>query len=137
MSHRPQIISLQVETKILLTTVAGRSSMDPVGKDRKHAHRNDSIYHCRRRGRRCHRESLREEAGRSIRPVHEAGRLKPEAMMIAISFTLGLSQRPAAKRAWHLRTVIIPRRTITGRLVRGRVWRRHDGRHWMYKKFIA
>jgi hypothetical protein len=57
--------------------------------------------------------------------------------MIAISFTLGLSQRPAAKRVWHLRTVIIPRRTITGRLVRGRVWRRHDGRHWMYKKFIA
>jgi len=40
--------------------------------------------------------------------------------MIAISFTLGLSQRPATTRAWHLRTVIIPRRTITGRLVRGR-----------------
>jgi hypothetical protein len=57
--------------------------------------------------------------------------------MTAIGFTLGLSQRPPAKSAWHLRTVIIPRRTITGRLVRGRVWRRHDGRHWLYKKFIA
>ena len=57
--------------------------------------------------------------------------------MIAISFTLGLSQRPATIRAWHLRTVIIPRRTITGRLVRGQVWRRHDGRHWLYKKFFA
>jgi hypothetical protein len=57
--------------------------------------------------------------------------------MTAISFTLGLSQRPAAKSAWHLRTVIIPSRTITGRLVRGRVWRRYDGRHWLYKKFIA
>ena len=57
--------------------------------------------------------------------------------MIAISFTLGLRQLPAATTAWHLWTVIIPRRTITGRLVRGQVWRRHDGRHWMYKKFIA
>jgi hypothetical protein len=37
---------------------------------------------------------------------------------------------------WHLWTVIFPRRTITGRLVYGRVWRRHDGRHWIYKKFI-
>jgi hypothetical protein len=28
--------------------------------------------------------------------------------MIAISFTLGLRQRPATTTAWHLRTVIIP-----------------------------
>jgi hypothetical protein len=28
MSHRPLIVSLQVEAQILLTTVAGRSSMD-------------------------------------------------------------------------------------------------------------
>jgi len=55
--------------------------------------------------------------------------------MTAFSFTLGLSQRPATTRAWHLCTVIIPRRTITGRLVCGKVWRRHDGRHWLYKKF--
>jgi ribosomal protein L35AE/L33A len=54
-----------------------------------------------------------------------------------IRLTLGLSERPATARAWHVRTVIIPRRTITGRLVRGQVWRRHDGRHWLYKKFIA
>jgi hypothetical protein len=57
--------------------------------------------------------------------------------MIAISFALGLRQRPETTTAWHLRTVIIPRRTITGRLVRGQVWRRHDGRHWLYKKFIV
>jgi hypothetical protein len=57
--------------------------------------------------------------------------------MIAISFSLGLRQRPATTTAWHLCSVIIPRRTITGRLVRGQVWRRHDGRHWLYKKFIA
>jgi hypothetical protein len=56
--------------------------------------------------------------------------------MIAMSVTFGLRQLPAAT-AWHLCTVIIPRRTITGRLVRGRVWRRHDGRRWLYKKFIA
>jgi hypothetical protein len=30
--------------------------------------------------------------------------------------------------AWHLWTVIIPRRTITGRLVCGTVWRRYNGR---------
>ena len=33
MSHRPLIISLQVKTKILLTTVAGRSSMVFGGRD--------------------------------------------------------------------------------------------------------
>ena len=37
---------------------------------------------------------------------------------------------------WHLWTVIVPRRSITGRLVHGKVWRRHDGHHWIYKKFI-
>jgi hypothetical protein len=36
---------------------------------------------------------------------------------------------------WHLWTVMIPRRSITGRLLWGKVWRRHDGRHWIYKKF--
>jgi hypothetical protein len=61
--------------------------------------------------------------------------------MTPISFTainiriLRLNQRPARATTWHLRTVIIPRRTITGRLVRGQVWRRHDGRHWLYKRF--
>jgi hypothetical protein len=44
--------------------------------------------------------------------------------------------KPAAAEIWHLWTVIIPRRSITGRLVRGRVWRRRDGRRWQYKQFI-
>jgi hypothetical protein len=56
--------------------------------------------------------------------------------MIA-TLTFGLVQRPTAAMTWHLWTVIIPRRTITGRLVRGQVWRRHDGRHWRYKKVSA
>ena len=50
--------------------------------------------------------------------------------MIA-TLTFGLIQHPSEASTWHLRTVIIPRRTITGRLVRGLVWRRHDGRHWL------
>ena len=36
---------------------------------------------------------------------------------------------------WHLWTVIVPRRSINGHLVYGKVWRRHDGRHWIYRKF--
>jgi hypothetical protein len=46
---------------------------------------------------------------------------------------LGLSSKPAWAQTWHLRTVILPRRSITGRLVFGKVWRRHDGRSWIYK----
>jgi hypothetical protein len=44
--------------------------------------------------------------------------------------------QPAWAEAWHIWTVIIPRRSIAGRLVRGKVWRRHDGRRWIYKKFV-
>jgi hypothetical protein len=36
---------------------------------------------------------------------------------------------------WHLWTVIVPRRSINGQLVYGKVWRRHDGRQWIYRKF--
>jgi hypothetical protein len=49
---------------------------------------------------------------------------------------LSLSAKPAWAEVWHLWTVIFPRRSITGRLVFGKVWRRHDGHHWIYKKFI-
>ncbi|MET4477976.1 hypothetical protein ABIB66_002503 [Bradyrhizobium sp. F1.13.3] len=35
---------------------------------------------------------------------------------------------------WHVWFVIIPRRTITGRLAYGNVWRRWDGRRWIYKR---
>lgn len=37
--------------------------------------------------------------------------------------------------AWHLWSILIPRRAIDGALVVGKVWRRHDGRSWIYKKF--
>ncbi len=48
---------------------------------------------------------------------------------------LKLKPRADWTAVWHLWTVLIPRRSITGRLVRGQVWRRYDGRRWIYKKF--
>jgi len=48
---------------------------------------------------------------------------------------LNLNSRAAWTEVWHLWTVIVPRRSITGRLVHGKVWRRYDGRRWIYKKF--
>jgi hypothetical protein len=47
-----------------------------------------------------------------------------------------LQQGPAWAGVWHLWKVIFPRRSITGRLVYGKVWRRRDGQRWIYKKFI-
>ena len=44
--------------------------------------------------------------------------------------------KPAWAYIWHLWTVYIPRRSITGRLVHGRVLRRHNGRRWIYKAFV-
>jgi hypothetical protein len=37
--------------------------------------------------------------------------------------------------AWHLWTVIIPRRSITGRLLWGTVLRRRNNSRWIYKKY--
>ena len=48
----------------------------------------------------------------------------------------GSQSRPAWVGFWHLWRVVIPRRSIAGRLVWGRVWRGHDGRRWIYKKFF-
>ena len=45
------------------------------------------------------------------------------------------SPAPAWAEVWHLWRVVIPRRSIAGRLVFGQVWRRREGRHWIYKKF--
>src|SRR5215475_14024490 len=42
----------------------------------------------------------------------------------------------AQKSGWHLWTVIIPRRSISGKLVSGQVWRRRLGAKWAYKKFV-
>lgn len=47
---------------------------------------------------------------------------------------LKLRSRPEWATIWHVWSALLPRRSITGRLVRGKVWRRHDGRRWIYKK---
>jgi hypothetical protein len=53
--------------------------------------------------------------------------------MTTVNNSASWSLKPAGAEFWHLWTVIIPRRSITGRLVHGRVWRRHDGRRWQYR----
>lgn len=45
-------------------------------------------------------------------------------------------RKPTWADVWHPWNVIFPRRSIAGRLVWGKVWRRYDGRHWIYKEFI-
>ena len=42
------------------------------------------------------------------------------------------SAKPAGAEFWHVWTVRIPRRSIVGQFVWGRVWRRHDGHRWVY-----
>ncbi len=46
-----------------------------------------------------------------------------------------LDPRTSWAEVWHLWTVIVPRRSINGQLVVGKVWRRHAGRQWIYRKF--
>lgn len=44
------------------------------------------------------------------------------------------ARKPAGAEFWHIWMVYIPRRSITGKLVWGRVWRRDVGRRWIYKR---
>src|SRR5579871_4868946 len=48
----------------------------------------------------------------------------------------GLRSGPTWTDRWHLWTAIVPRRSISGRLVWGTVWRRRNGPRWAYKKFV-
>ena len=43
-------------------------------------------------------------------------------------------QRPPHEEVWHSWIVIIPRRSITGRLLWGTVLRRRNEGRWIYKK---
>lgn len=54
-------------------------------------------------------------------------------MLPAIDLLEGSIHRTGSVEFWHVWTVMIPRRSIDGRFVRGRVWRRHDGRRWQYR----
>jgi hypothetical protein len=44
--------------------------------------------------------------------------------------------RPPYDEVWHLWTVRIPRRSITGRLLWGTVLRRRDDDRWIYKQYV-
>jgi hypothetical protein len=58
------------------------------------------------------------------------------AKSIEIEQSAGSPLGPTWADAWHVWTVIIPRRSISGRLVWGTVWRRRSGRRWTYKKIV-
>jgi len=59
-----------------------------------------------------------------------------KAKSAGIEQSAGSRSGPTWADAWHLWTVIVPRRSISGRLVWGTVWRRRNGRRWTYKKFV-
>src|SRR4051794_17917381 len=61
--------------------------------------------------------------------------LRRAAKLIALRF-LTPKQRPPYEEVWHLWTVIVPRRSIAGRLLRGTVLRRQNDGRWIYKKYI-
>ena len=87
---------------------------------------------------RCENRTLphvRDHRGEVVGRIYFARRLRSmlgTQPMLARS----LETRPRWATIWHLWTVFFPRRSITGKLVRGRVWRRHDGRRWIYKRFV-
>jgi hypothetical protein len=60
--------------------------------------------------------------------------------MIAHDYPIEQSNGRVATSAetsgWHLWTMIIPRRSISRKLVFGQVWRRRHGAKWAYKKFV-
>ena len=43
---------------------------------------------------------------------------------------------PAWAETWHLWTVLMPRRSISGKRVFGQVWRRRSGGRWEYRKSV-
>jgi hypothetical protein len=43
--------------------------------------------------------------------------------------------RPPYEEVWHLWKIVLPRRSITGRLLWGTVLRRRDDGQWIYKKY--
>jgi hypothetical protein len=47
-----------------------------------------------------------------------------------------VGSHPSWARVWHVWSLFFPRRSIDGTMVWGRVWRRHDGRGWIYKRIV-
>ena len=48
---------------------------------------------------------------------------------------LAPKQKFPHEEVWHLWIAVIPRRSITGRLLWGTVFRRWNGGRWIYKKY--
>jgi hypothetical protein len=44
--------------------------------------------------------------------------------------------QPQWAHVWHIWTLFLPRKSIDGSLIWGRVWRRHDGYQWIYKRIM-
>jgi hypothetical protein len=54
----------------------------------------------------------------------------------ALQVLVSVTQRRLDDCGWHVWTVTLPRRSITGRLLWGTVWRRRDQGRWRYKQYI-
>jgi hypothetical protein len=54
----------------------------------------------------------------------------------AVQVLRAATRRRLDDGAWHVCTVTFPRRSITGRLVWGTVWRRRDQGRWLYKGYV-
>jgi hypothetical protein len=46
------------------------------------------------------------------------------------------SKSRSRQESWHLTAIFFPRRSISGKLVYGLVWRRYNGRRWIYKRVV-
>jgi hypothetical protein len=84
----------------------------------------------------CSRARIHDVSDPTPRGIFFSVRLQMVAGIQDFEQNESSRSRPAWVGVWHLWTVVIPRRSIAGRLVYGKVWRRHDGRHWTYKKFV-
>jgi hypothetical protein len=137
-----QIIISHVKTQTSLTTVAARFAMILVSRGSRTKFLASALFLAVAAGATVVKADEGRRDARCGWGLQRAARAKWGSMasirLTTINIrTFGLKQRPAKPTTWHLRRVIMPRRSITGRLVRGQVWRRHDGRRWLYKKFVA
>jgi hypothetical protein len=71
-----------------------------------------------------------DSVGGRLRRVHD----DDPPMTTAARLARRLAQsKTSAMGFWHIWTVVIPRLSVSGEIVRGRVWRRRDGRRWQYR----
>ena len=137
-----QIIISHVKTQTSLTTVAARFAMILVSRGSRTEFLASALFLAVAAGATIVKADEGRRDARCGWGLQRAARAKWGSMASIRSTTInirtfGLKRRAAKSTTWHLRRVIMPRRSITGRLVRGQVWRRHDGRRWLYKKFVA